>query len=83
MPSRRGSSTLIITACASTSRRRSFRAPGLGALEEGSEGRIRGERVGPPVGYQSAPFEAGEHRQVAVKVIDNHGNDLMVAERLG
>jgi adenine-specific DNA-methyltransferase len=30
----------------------------------------------------SAPFEAGEHRQVAVKVIDERGNELVVTKPL-
>jgi adenine-specific DNA-methyltransferase len=34
-------------------------------------------------GAKSAPFEEGEHRQVAVKVIDDRGNELMVVEKLG
>jgi hypothetical protein len=34
-------------------------------------------------GAVSAPFEAGEHKQVAVKVIDARGNELMVVQRLG
>ena len=29
-------------------------------------------------GTRSAPFEAGEHRQAAVKVIDDRGNELLV-----
>ncbi len=33
-------------------------------------------------GDTSAPFEAGEHRQVAVKVIDDRGNELMVVRKL-
>jgi adenine-specific DNA-methyltransferase len=33
-------------------------------------------------GTTSAPFEAGEHRQVAVKVIDDRGNELMVVKQL-
>jgi adenine-specific DNA-methyltransferase len=33
-------------------------------------------------GTKSAPFEAGEHRQVAVKVIDDRGNELMVVKPL-
>ena len=33
-------------------------------------------------GTTSAPFAAGEHRQIAVKVIDDRGNELMVVERL-
>lgn len=34
-------------------------------------------------GTTSAPFEAGDHGQVAVKVIDDRGNELMVVRRLG
>jgi adenine-specific DNA-methyltransferase len=34
-------------------------------------------------GTTSAPFEAGENRQVAVKVIDDCGNELMVVKKLG
>ena len=34
-------------------------------------------------GTKSAPFEAGEHKQVAVKVIDDRGNELMVVKPLG
>jgi len=33
-------------------------------------------------GTMSAPFEAGEHGQVAVKVIDDRGNELMVVRSL-
>jgi adenine-specific DNA-methyltransferase len=33
-------------------------------------------------GTVSAPFEAGEQRQVAVKVIDERGNELMKVENL-
>lgn len=33
-------------------------------------------------GTISAPFEAGEHGQVAVKVIDDRGNELLVVKRL-
>ena len=33
-------------------------------------------------GTKSAPFEAGEHGQVAVKVIDDRGNELMVVRKL-
>jgi adenine-specific DNA-methyltransferase len=34
-------------------------------------------------GTTSAPFEAGEHRQVAVKVIDDRGDELLVVRSLG
>ena len=33
-------------------------------------------------GTTSAPFEAGEHGQVAVKVIDDRGNELLVVKNL-
>jgi adenine-specific DNA-methyltransferase len=33
-------------------------------------------------GTMSAPFEAGEHGQVAVKVIDDRGNELVVVKKL-
>jgi adenine-specific DNA-methyltransferase len=33
-------------------------------------------------GAKSAPFEAGEHGQVAVKVIDDRGNELLVVKKL-
>jgi len=33
-------------------------------------------------GASSAPFEAGDHRQVAVKVIDDRGNELIVVRSL-
>ena len=31
-------------------------------------------------GTTSVPFEAGEHGQVAIKVIDDRGNELMVVK---
>jgi adenine-specific DNA-methyltransferase len=34
-------------------------------------------------GTTSAPFTAGEHGQVAVKVIDDRGNELVVGKSLG
>jgi adenine-specific DNA-methyltransferase len=34
-------------------------------------------------GTVSTPFAAGEHGQIAVKVIDPRGNELMVVKRLG
>ena len=33
-------------------------------------------------GTKSAPFEPGEHRKIAVKVIDDRGNELMVVKDL-
>jgi adenine-specific DNA-methyltransferase len=40
------------------------------------------ESVWDLAGTKSAPFEAGEHGQVAVKVIDDRGNELMVIRKL-
>lgn len=34
-------------------------------------------------GTTSAPFEAGDHAEVAVKVIDDRGNELLVVKKLG
>jgi adenine-specific DNA-methyltransferase len=34
-------------------------------------------------GTMSAPFEAGEHGQIAVKVIDDRGNELLVVQKVG
>jgi len=33
-------------------------------------------------GTTSAPFAVGEHRQIAVKVIDDRGNELLVVKSL-
>jgi adenine-specific DNA-methyltransferase len=33
-------------------------------------------------GTLSAPFEAGEHEDIAVKVIDDRGNELLITKRL-
>jgi adenine-specific DNA-methyltransferase len=33
-------------------------------------------------GITSAPFESGEHKQIAVKVIDDRGNELLVVKKL-
>lgn len=33
-------------------------------------------------GDTSAAFEAGQHKQIAVKVIDDRGNELMVVRKL-
>ncbi|MBD2137027.1 site-specific DNA-methyltransferase [Anabaena sp. FACHB-1237] len=33
-------------------------------------------------GTTSAPFEAGEHKQIAVKVIDDRGNELLVVKEI-
>lgn len=33
-------------------------------------------------GTNSAPFDSGEHREIAVNVIDNRGNELLVVKNL-
>jgi adenine-specific DNA-methyltransferase len=33
-------------------------------------------------GTTSEPFAAGEHKQIAVKVIDDRGNELLVLKKL-
>ena len=33
-------------------------------------------------GTTSAPFEAGDHRQIAVKVSDDRGNELLIVKHL-
>jgi adenine-specific DNA-methyltransferase len=33
-------------------------------------------------GAVSAPFEAGEHERIAVKVIDDRGNELLAVKHL-
>jgi adenine-specific DNA-methyltransferase len=33
-------------------------------------------------GSESAPFDAGENKRIAVKVIDDRGNELMVVQDL-
>jgi adenine-specific DNA-methyltransferase len=33
-------------------------------------------------GTVSEPFVAGEHKQIAVKVIDDRGNELLVVKKL-
>ena len=51
----------------------------LGRPQEGAQGRLRRHACGTTwPARRSAPFEAGEHGQVAVKVIDDRGNELLV-----
>ena len=51
-------------------------------LKKGLQRHLRRDGLGPPGRRTSAPFEAGEHRQIAVKVIDDRGNELLVVKRL-
>jgi adenine-specific DNA-methyltransferase len=34
-------------------------------------------------GTKSAPFDLGEHKEIAVKVIDDRRNELLVVKKLG
>lgn len=43
---------------------------------------IRSHHLGYFAGTTSAPFPAGEHNQIAVKVIDPRGNELLVVKQL-
>ena len=56
------------------------RTGGVGRLKKALKGEYDETRVGPPGRHASAPFEAGEHKQVAVKVIDDRGNELLVVK---
>ena len=49
----------------------------------GATGKVYDEAVWDHLaGARSAPFEAGEHKQVAVNVIDDRGNELPVVKAL-
>jgi len=54
----------------------------MGQFEESPESEYEESVWDHLAGTTSAPFEAGEHRQVAAKVIDDRGNELMVVEKL-
>ena len=51
-------------------------------LQRALRGQYRDEVWAHLAGTQSAPFAAGEHGQVAVKVIDERGNELLVVRKL-
>ena len=78
-----GCSIPTTTAYASTCRRRSFRAPAPGTTSkkhcEGTYDEAVWDHL---AGTTSAPFEAGDQRQIAVKVLDDRGNELMVVKSL-
>ena len=51
------------------------------SLKKCAQGRVRRQRSGTTSpGPTSAPFEPGENRKVAVKVIDDRGNELLVVK---
>ncbi len=54
----------------------------MGQSQEGAQGNARGNRWDHLAGTVSAPFEAGEHEEIAVKVIDDRGNELLVVKKL-
>ena len=80
---RRGSSTPTTTTSASTSARRSSRARARGTTcKKALKGEYDDSVWDHLAGTVSAPFEAGEHGQIAVKVIDDRGNELLVVKSL-
>jgi adenine-specific DNA-methyltransferase len=52
-------------------------------IERALRGTLNQERYEQLTGRVSLPFEAGEHRRVAVKVIDQRGNEVMRVLALG
>ena len=80
----RGSSTPITTTCASTSARHSSRARRRwDNLKKALKGDLRRIGLGPPGRHRRARrSRPGEQRQIAVKVIDDRGNELMVVRSL-
>ena len=52
-------------------------------LEKSLRGRFADGVWAHLAGTESEPFAAGTHRQIAVKVIDERGNELMVVKGLG
>ncbi|MGH7483419.1 MAG: hypothetical protein ACRELV_14800 [Longimicrobiales bacterium] len=52
-------------------------------LERALRGTIDEDRFDALTGTTSLPFKVGEHRRVAVKVIDPRGNEVMRVHRLG
>ena len=53
----------------------------MGEPQEGAEGRLRGYGLGPPCrAPQVRRLKSGEHGQIAVKVIDDRGNELLDRE---
>ena len=53
------------------------------ALARGPKWIVSADRLQQLSGSVSLPFKPGEHRRVAVKVIDRRGNEVMVTRRLG
>lgn len=51
-------------------------------LKKALKGEYEGSVWDHLAGNKSAPFEGGEQRQIAVKVIDDRGNELMVVQSL-
>jgi len=77
----RGSSIPITTACASTYRKLFSRRQVHGKnLKKALRGDYEETVWDHLAGTVSAPFEAGDHGQVAVKVIDERGNELLIVK---
>ena len=80
---RPGSSTPTTTASASMSARRSSRAPRRGTTSSGAQGHVRRQRLGSPGRHDRArPSRRASIGQMAVKVIDDRGNELLVVKSL-
>ena len=78
-----GSWTRTTTRCASSSHRRSSHGLARGrALRSHWVASSRTASGSTWPGTRSAPFEPGEQRKVAVKVIDDRGNELLVVKSL-
>jgi len=89
MTFRRGCWTATTTDVCSAPRRCSFRARAHGrtgaweAMQKALKAQFEPGVFGHLAGDTSAPFYAGEQRQVSVKVIDDRGNELVVVKGLG
>lgn len=77
-----GSWTPTITACVFTSVRPFPRTAVWDSLKKALKGLYEDTVCDHLAGTVSAPFEAGDHGQVAVKVIDDRGNELLVVKSL-
>ena len=55
---------------------------GLGQPQEGTQRHLRRLGLGPPGGDHEHAVRAGRHKQIAVKVIDDRGNELLVVKSL-
>lgn len=52
------------------------------ALKKALQGNYEDEVWSHLAGTKSAPFELGDHKEIAVKVVDDRGNELLVTKKL-